>query len=260
MTTRKNWVLVYEDAAGAAGGAGTDPNAGGGSTETMLPQSKVNAILAAEKRKFQEQQQKTIAQLEVLKKEANLTQQQRDELQNRIEQLQSETLTKEQLAQRQLAEAEKKGKEALSGLEKERDVWRGMYTRETIQRSIADAAVINEAFQPKQIVALLESKCKLLENVGADGRPNGSFTPKVEFEDTDKDGKPVVLTLTVTEAVKRMKELPDTYGNLFKSKATGGVGGITADGVRQGAVDMNDHQAYLKARKADPSLAFAQRK
>ena len=48
---------------------------------------------------------------------------------------------------------------------------------------------------------------------------------KVEFSDTDKEGKPVTLDLTIAEAVKRMSEM-DEYANLFKSEGTGGVGGV----------------------------------
>jgi len=89
------------------------------------------------------------------------------------------------------------------------------------------------------------------------GEPTGMLAPKVKFPDTDKDGKSVILDLTVTEAVKRMKELTDQYGNLFKGTAAGGIGGSTVP-TTGGKIDISkmsqeDYEKNRAAIKAAPN-------
>jgi hypothetical protein len=63
-----------------------------------------------------------------------------------------------------------------------------------------------------------------VEKLGPDGKPTGEFEARVKFTG-EKDGKPVQLDLTPDETVKLMTEMPQQYGNLFISAATGGLGG-----------------------------------
>jgi len=56
-----------------------------------------------------------------------------------------------------------------------------------------------------------------------DGKPTGGHITKVRFNSIGKDNQPVVLDLTVDEAVKKMSETPE-FLNLFRSEGTGGFG------------------------------------
>ncbi len=76
----------------------------------------------------------------------------------------------------------------------------------------------------------MHSHTRLVEDLDAEGRSTGEFIPKVKFNDTDAEGKPITLDLTAKEAVKRMKELPERFGNLFKSNLSGGLGGSQSVG------------------------------
>ena len=138
-------------------------------------------------------------------------------------------LTKEQqseLAKKKLeSELTSRIKEADAKAEKN---W-NLYQDATIKRSITDAAMSNEAFRPKQIVTVLEKLTHLVEDKDEDGKGLGTYTPRVKFPDV-KEGKPVTLDFTVDEAVRRMKDLPDEYGNLFKSGVSGGLGGNSGSG------------------------------
>jgi hypothetical protein len=61
----------------------------------------------------------------------------------------------------------------------------------------------------------------------------------VDFPDVDeKTGKEISTLRTPAEAVKRMKELPKVYGNLFKSNVVSGVG------AGQASTGANDSQDY----------------
>ena len=213
-------------------------------------QEQVNKLLAEEKRKGQSRTQKALEELEALKGKADLSSKDRSDLENRIEILNNEMLTKEELSKKDKDKILKQHEKSIMDISTERDTWRQRFTQSTIQRTITDAAAANEAFVPAQIVALLQPKTRLIEALDSEGKPTGNLIPKVEFEDSDKDGKPIILDITVPEAVKRMKE-QEIHGNLFKGAGTGGVGGTNHG--KGGNVDLKtiakDPAEYRRLRK-----------
>lgn len=216
-----------------------------------MSQDEVNKLLADDRRKHQEQTKKALTELESLKSKAKLTQEERDELDKRIQQMHNDLLTKDQLAAKERERLTKKHDEAVTSLSKERDNWKDRYTNASIRRAITDAAATLDAYNPAQIVALLGVNTRLVDKLDAEGKPTGEFIPKVRFDDTDKEGKAVTLELDPGEAVKRMKEL-DQYQNLFKGTGVGGLGSNNTP--KTGKMDVKklatDPQAYRDARKA----------
>jgi hypothetical protein len=219
-------------------------------------QDDVNRLLADDKRKHQEQVKKAISEVEALKSKSRLTQEEREDLDKRIAQMQNELLTKEELAKKERERLLKKHDDVVSSLAKERDNWKDRYVNSAIKRSITDAAATNDAYNPQQIVALLQSDTRLVEKLDDSGKPTGEFVPKIRFSDTDKEGKPVALDLDPTEAVKRMKEL-EHYQNLFKGTGVGGIGANNQpSGKKLDAKKLaSDPAAYRQARK-DGKLKF----
>jgi len=227
-----------------------DPPAGGG-TSKQFSQDDVNRFLASEKRKWKDQQQKAIDELEALRAKANLTDEERQQYDERIENMKNQLLTKDQLTEKEKAKLEKAYKKQIEDLTGQLDTWQGRYTEETISRAITDAAVSNDAYVPGQIVAIVRPNTRLVEELDGEGKPTGKMSPVVKLEDKDKDGKPVTLELAPKEAVKRMKEM-DEYLNLFKGEGTGGLGGMNRGG--------NNLQSDLKTLATDPAKYRAARK
>lgn len=275
----KPWFLAYDDGDGSATGTATadgsgdgavdgsgdgaaDANANGadqkkktdasnnGHDEPKFTQSQVNKIMAEERRKQEVQSKKQIAQLEELKKTSGLTQKQRDELQARIEELNTSMLTKEEQAKRDKERLSKEYTEKLKSTESERDEWKLRYTRERIAREISDAAKSNDGYNDQQFVRHLAADTVLAEVLDDDGKATGNYITQVAFSDTDKDGKPITLKLSVTEAVKRMKELPE-FHNFFKSTTTGGIGGSrnTGSGRKEKSIKDMTPEEYRKHRE-----------
>jgi len=213
-------------------------------------QEDLNKILAKEKRTYEERNQKLINDLKTMQDSATMTVQEKEALELRIEDLQKATMTKEELALREQAKAKKTYEDNLKALEGEATSWKSRYTKETIARSILDEAVRSEAYAPAQLVELLGTKSKLVPVLDETGKPTADFVTKISFDDVDKDQKPVTLELTVSETLKRMKEIPDRFGNLFKSNANGGAGGSN-NGVayKPGSV-VTDPKAWREQRAA----------
>jgi hypothetical protein len=99
--------------------------------------------------------------------------------------------------------------------------WERRYKEATISHALKDAATAQGAFNADQVVKLLRGMTKLVETTDKKtGKPTDQFKVVVDLPETSpKTGKPVTVQKTPEEAVRRMKELPGTYGNLFVSGA-----------------------------------------
>ena len=142
-------------------------------------------------------------------------------------------------------------------LSSERDKWANLYSTETVRRELQDAAIEGEAIHAEQIVDILGPKTHLSEAVDSTGQRTGKYQTIVKFTDVNSDGEPVVLELTPSDTIKRMKEI-DKYHNLFKGTARGGLGG-TAGGTSSITKEsfkelLNDPAKYAKWRKENPDL------
>lgn len=232
-----------EAAAKAAADAAKDTKA----SFTPEQQAEIDKMLQGQT----DSAKKALAELDAIKKRNDLTDGQRQELEQRYTNMEKELLTKEQLFEQDKKKKEKKHNEILETITGERDTWKNRFTNSTISKSITEAAAQNEAFDSDTIDAILRPKTSLIESLDTDGKATGEFTPKVRFLDPEgKDGKPAELHLTVSEAVKRMTEL-SKYQYLFKGRGTGGMD--LQNGTGGKAADISklakNPAAYREARK-----------
>lgn len=234
-------------------------NGEGSGNDTTTPnppatytKEQVDQLIAQETQKIKKQNDQTIAQLQTLQKSQSLTAKEKAELEDQINQLRAQTTSKEELARQEIERRQKQYDEERTGLTSERDHWRGQYEGYRLQTEILTAAAGANAYNPEQLVQLLLPKTKLVEQkevVG--GVEQTTYVPFVKFSDRDKDGKPVVLELSIGDAIKRMRELPETYGNLFKSDAKGGTGLLNTGGSPAGKSAIRpgmSQEEYMKIR------------
>jgi ElaB/YqjD/DUF883 family membrane-anchored ribosome-binding protein len=267
----KPWKLVYENAGeGGAGGEGNSGNEGatGATPKPKLSelierhglQDELNSMMANNRKSLQQKNQQLIDQLQQLRETATMSTQAKEELEARIEELQTQYMSKEEIAKR---EADKLSKQYAKDIEKltgETKKWQSLYTSSTTQRALMDAAVAGEALPQAvaQICAILGPRTHIVEDLDASGQGKGTFSPVVKFDDTDSDGNPVVLDLTPKKAIERMKELPEQYGNLFKGDNAGGLGEGNAGLRGERAPKLNDILSdpakYQEWRKKNPDL------
>jgi|GEM_PF-3482143 len=237
------------DAGGATGGeaggnAGGDAGGSGGGDRTFT-QAELNKILAEDKRKHQERYAQLESEHRELLQNQSLTEEERKKLNGRIADLQAAQRTKEQQIEFDRKQAEEKHTEALTAAEKRGDHWESLYKKETVARSLQDAAAQGDAFNPAQIVGLLQPMTELKDIEGV-------LTPMVSFPDKDeKTGEDVQTLCTPTDAVKRMRQLPKVWGNLFKSNIVSGVGAGQGDPAPSDAdYKSMDAETYRKNRAA----------
>jgi hypothetical protein len=203
----------------------TDDKSVGDDEKPKFTQKQLNAMLAEHKRGLQSQVTAQVKELEVLKKSKNLSDTEREKLSARIEELNNSLLSKQELAAKERDALEKKHKVAIEETGSQRDYFKKLFETTTIEHEIVKEATKADAFNASQIITLLKGSTRLVEVMDDQGNvvPE-KYSVKIKLDDVDKDGKPVTLDLTVPEAIKRMKERPEDYGNLFKANLAGGLG------------------------------------
>jgi hypothetical protein len=217
----------------------------------------VNKFLAEDRRKHTERYAALEGEYKVLLDNQNLTTEARDSLQGRLDDLQASQRTTEQQVEYERKQAEEKFQNVVKTEKQRADHWEDKYKTNEIQRSLQDAAVAADAFNPSHIVALLQPGTELKEG------ENGELVPMVKFADIDeKTGEPTETLRTPTEAVKRMRELPQIHGCLFKSNVVSGVG--SGSGEAAGASSDIDYtkmtpEYYREHRAAIKSKVSQQR-
>jgi hypothetical protein len=236
---------------GDGDGDGTNTGTGTQQTVKTFTEAEVKALVEKEASALKTKLNNTLTEVNALRSKETLTKQERDELDARLQQMQSELLSKEELAKMQFEKTKKETAEAQQKLQVERDTWQKRYMDSTIAREITDAAVTHGAFNTNQLVTLLRGNTKLVEVVGEDGKPTGDFQAKATIT-VQVDGKSKTLELPVSEAVKQLKE-QDDYANLFKGQGTGGTGGSNTRKAG-GEIDIqnlakNDPAKYRQLRK-----------
>lgn len=261
------WFAAYnvDGGTGGAGDGGTGTGAGdtgAGGTPPVVPppppklftQDQVNKFLGEDRRKHQDQVKQTVAQLEEFKKNLQLSDQQRGELETRIENLNTSLMTAEERTKAELGKKDKELKTLTDTLTKERDTWKDSYANEVITNQILKASSVHKAVSADQMLDLLMPKTRLVEVLDADGKTVKGYIPKAKIRTTNDKGEVIELDLTIEETVKRLKDKPESYGNLFEAGVNSGLGGKGSTGGGGGSGDLEslakgDAENYRKNRQ-----------
>ncbi len=229
---------------------------------TKEQQEFMNKKIQEEKKAAQEHSRQTINELKKIQQAASTSEQQKKELQDRINQLQQQFLSKEELAKQEQEKQQREFQEQLRSAKNDAERWQKMYHDSTVARALQDGAIKFEAYNPGQIQDLLFHKTKLIEEMDEDNKPTGRFIPRVQIEEQEGD-RITRLDLSVEDTLQKMKNTPDRYGNLFKSTLAGGLGqngssNGTGGGRGRGKSPKDMTAAeWAEARKKDPTLSFA---
>lgn len=215
----------------------------------LFTQKDVNRFLAEEKRKFRGQLENTEKEYKALLNSTKLSEEERTKLEESLENVQKQLRTKEEQAKLEKKNLKEQYEGELQEWKQRAEAAESRYIDSTISRALTDAAAQGDAFNPNQVVTLLRPMTKMVEE-----------KPMIDFPDVSTEtGESIIAQMTPDEAIKRMKQLPETYGNLFKSGVTGGVGAASATGGltpgSNGRVDASKLSVdqYMELRQKNPS-------
>lgn len=231
-----------------------DPNA-------RFDQEQVNKIvqdrLAKDRKKHDEKFKSLEKTYKDLLANQALSQEERERLEQQLEDLQKQHRTKEEQAKHEKKQLQERYENELQEYKEAAIRWERQHKEFLVERSLLDAAVSNDAFLPEQIYDVVRKWTKLVEAVDENGKPTGQLKPMVDLPDVDADtGKPIITQRTPMEAIERLKELQP---NLFKPNVVPGVGGNSSTGGVQpgadGRIDQSEltTEQWMKIYKEDPT-------
>jgi hypothetical protein len=231
------WSACYEgdddaDTAAADKAAAEATAAAAAAAGKTFTQDQVNHLIATDRRKLEDALKKTEKQYQDLLSSQSLTEQERKALQANLEMVQGQLRSKEEQLQVEKRQIEETYAGKLQEMEKKATHFETLYRDSTIERALQDAAVKHEAWSPSQVVTLLRGQAKMLEVTDAKtGKLTGKYNPMVEMASVNSaTGEVETTAYTPEDAVKRMKDDKDTWGNLFRSGVVSGIGAGTATG------------------------------
>lgn len=226
---------------GSGGGSGGAGGGGGVDDDFFKPkysQDQVNKLLKKDREGHTKKNQEVLNELRQLR-ESGLTPEAKEQLELRIQELEDQGKTKEQLSAEQYNKDKKKweGETAKEKAAREKaDKRYAEYrTRNDILSAASSKTLLGEnvAKNPEQIVDLLMHRSYIADEKDSEGVATGELIPRVKLRGMDKDNKPTTFDMSVTEAVKYLSESED-HANLFLSGATGGVGGTNVNSKGKG--------------------------
>ena len=228
--------------------------------DRSFSQDDMNRFLADDRRKHGEKYKKLEGAYEDMISDKNLASEERSKLQGELEDLRKTFRTKKSNEEYERKQERERFTQELTGYKESAIKWEHMYKDSAIQRSLQDSAIAAEAFNPAQIVGLLRPMTEMRPAVDTDGNElDGHMAPKVDFPDINAETGQAEITLrTPQEAVQRMKELPEQWGNLFRANVVSGIGsGAATGGVTSGEggrIDVTklSPEQYRKLRKENP--------
>lgn len=239
-------LLCWDNDGGEGDGDGDDAVAGTATAtktktgDKTFTQDEVNKFVAERNKTLKAKYEQMEADYQELLQQQNLTQGQRQKLEESLDRVRQEMMTKEQRLESEKKKAQVEYEAKLKATAEEASKYKNLYETTSIARAITDAASVNDAFNPTHFIAHLAPKSKMVEELDAEGNSTGQLVPRVEWTSVDEEGKKHVKHVTPEEAVKLMKENVVEYGNLFKTNVAAGIGAGTAPG-QVSAAGQVDH-------------------
>ncbi len=222
----------------------------------VFNQDQVNAIVAADRRKLVEKCQDLESMYQKALEDKTLTEGARAQIQEKLEDVQKTYLTKEETLLNEKKKIETELSREVKEWKEQAVRWEDQFKQTLVDRTLQDAAIVHEAFNPSQMISLLRPMTKVAEKLDDQGKPTGTYEVIVDLNDVNSEtGASQVTRRAPEDAVKRMKELKDLYGNLFKPNVVSGIGGGTAQGGNAtGKVDGSKLSTaeYMRLRKERP--------
>ncbi len=238
------------------GGINVDPNA-------RFDQDQVNKIvqerLAKDRRKNEEKFKNLEKTHQDLLANKAISDEDKAGLEESLEDLRRQHRTKEEQAKHEKRQLQDTYENELKEARDSASHWENQHKSFLVEKSLLEAAIAHEAYDPTQVFDIIGKFTKLVDAVDESGKQTGKLIPMVDLPDVDADtGKPIITQSAPMEAVERMTKM-QKHKNLFKSNIVSGVGGnSTTGGIQPGAdghIELRDltPDQFSKIYKDDPT-------
>ena len=213
----------------------------------LVPESDMKGLKAKNEELLGEKK-KLAAEYNTLLENQKLTDAQRADLQAKVDELEKQFLSADELAAKKIKQAKDEAAAEAAKIRGEADHYKGLYTTSTIESALTRAAQEHGAVNAGQVHRLLAGDTFLEPVLGDDGKPTGGYDPKTKVMVLDGE-KRVEKIMPTAEAVKAFLGLPENK-NLVDSKFQpgGGASGGRTNINQQGWRDLSPTERINAAR------------
>lgn len=244
-------------------GEGEDEGEGEGEIVTMT-QQEFDAVIQKRLERDRKARnpdgklKETLAQLNNLQTTLKMTDEEKTELETRLHELEAQVLTKEEIEAKERKKAEQKYQTELQAAVERASQAEELYSTSRIDSELTRAAASSGVLKNSLplVLSYIKGQTKLVPILDDDGKPTGGDRVMVTYTEQTEDG-PTTEDLTPAQVFEKMAKNTDAYGNLFDSKARGGLGGDSGSGPRKtGYRPGMTTQEYMKLRKENPDSIY----
>ncbi len=243
--------------AGGSGGGGAGDGSGGGGSggggSQGFTQEQVNAFMKKEREKieakFVVKTREQLEEINKLREDKDLTESQRNKLDERATSLSAELMTEKERAAAETKAAEKKFGQELDAAKQNGTEWKERFELQMSQTAILASAGKFGVYNAEQLLALVTPHVHVVPVLDSKGKDTGAFTTvvkaTVKSDDEDDKGKLVEKTFTPDEYVEHLKGLKE-HQNLFVTTRPGGTGHRPGSGGSGGGEKLTPTQKIAK--------------
>lgn len=180
-------------------------------------QEQVNTMMASNKKTLQAEVTKKTQALVDAQNDVNLSQEEKDALQIRVDELEALTLTDKELSARDKKKAKAEYDAALDKSSKDASKWKGLHDKMLIETAITQASLVDgqKAISPGQLVSLFARDAVVSE-------VDGIFSVQLDVVTVGEDKVTKILKLDPSAAIKEYASRPE-YLNLFEDPSKDGL-------------------------------------
>ena len=225
----------------------------------LFTQDHMNAEIGKARVSARKEGENVIRELEGLRDAASTSETVKAQLTEQIEALRAQLVSKEQSLQAEVETWKKKHSEDTQKLTEAAQQYERRWRDQMIATDILTHAEKADAFSAQQVFDLLARSAEVKPRLDEQGNDTGMYHTVVTIRDIDPKTKTERLTtLPVDQAIKRMKDIPEQYGNLFRPSDKPGTGATPYNGFnpprRPGTLDFSSPEAYEASRKGNERL------
>ena len=250
--------IARDNEGGDAGGDSTPDDSQGGdagqsAVDRSFTQTDVDQIVVKRVKKLKDQLETTERRYESMISDTKRSQQERDELAQELEALQSQFRTREEQARYEAKKREAEFNKNLESATSEAKQYRSLFETQTRNNEILSAASQHDAFNPELFIDVLAPRTEVVAEELDNGEKTGRYVTRVRVQKADEDGNVSEVLVTPSEAIEDMKNNPEKFGGLFRGNVAKGIGeGSNASFAGSGRVDVTkmSMDEYVKNRAA----------
>jgi hypothetical protein len=224
----------------------------------LFTQDHMNTEIGKARVAARKESENVLGELERLRDSASTSEAVKGRLTEQIDALRQQMVTKEQSLQAELEQWKTKHGNDTQKLTEAAQTFERRWRDQMIATDILTHADKAGAFSAQQVFDLLARNAEVKPRLDEQGNETGAFHTVVTVRDIDPKTKTEKLvTLPADQAIKRMKDVPELYGNLFRPSDKPGTGAQPYTGFNappRGGLDFSSPEAYEKSRKGNEHL------